>query len=57
MKGACGSVGATTMAVLSKSIELAAVAEDWDLSGQLTRELKENFQIVRTFCEGVLQKK
>lgn len=57
MKGACGSVGATAMATISKSMELAALAEDWELSGRLLQELKDNFKTVRAFCDRVLHGK
>lgn len=54
MKGACGSIGANTMASLSKSMEQSALNSDWDLSAQLLRELKDDFESVCKFCEGVL---
>ncbi len=35
-------------------MEQSALNSDWDLSAQLLRELKDDFESVRKFCEGVL---
>jgi len=54
MKGACGSVGANKMAAISRSLESAALAEDWSSCSKLIGELQSSFLSVRRFCEGVL---
>jgi HPt (histidine-containing phosphotransfer) domain-containing protein len=54
MKGACGSVGANKMAAISRSLESAALAEDWPLCGKLVDDLQSNFRTVKKYCEDIL---
>jgi HPt (histidine-containing phosphotransfer) domain-containing protein len=55
MKGACGSVGANTMAELSRSMEEFALCCDWVESARLLQSLKENFTLVRAYCQRMLK--
>jgi HPt (histidine-containing phosphotransfer) domain-containing protein len=54
MKGACGSIGANKMAAISRSMEAAALAEDWTLCSNLIAELQTSFLSVKKFCEDAL---
>lgn len=55
MKGACASVGSVDMAAFSKSLEQAAMTDNWSESRRLVQTLKELFARVQAKCESIME--
>ncbi|RTL41509.1 MAG: response regulator [Candidatus Melainabacteria bacterium] len=54
LKGSCGSMGSSDMAVLCKELEQTAVAQNWDLAPTLYMQLHSIYEQVQSYCKELL---
>ena len=55
LKGSCASMGSTDMSALSKELEQAAIAQNWDLSPTLYMQLNSCYESVQAYCKEILE--